>query len=32
MTTPHLIVFRDRHLQRLKSYEGIPIIRPVDFL
>jgi predicted nucleic acid-binding protein len=28
----HLIVSGDRHLQRLKTYQGIPIVRPVDFL
>jgi putative PIN family toxin of toxin-antitoxin system len=27
-----LIVSGDRHLRKLKSYEGIPIVRPVDFL
>ncbi len=27
-----LIVSGDRHLLRLKAYEGIPIVRPVDFL
>lgn len=27
-----VIVSGDRHLLRLKSYEGIPIVRPVDFL
>lgn len=27
-----LIVSGDRHLLRLKSYDGIPIVRPVDFL
>jgi uncharacterized protein len=26
-----VIVSGDRHLRKLKSYEGIPIIRPVDF-
>jgi len=26
-----VIVSGDRHLRRLKSYEGIPIVRPVDF-
>ena len=26
-----LIVSGDRHLLQLKSYEGIPIVRPVDF-
>ena len=26
-----LIVSGDRHLRRLKSYQGIPIVRPVDF-
>lgn len=28
----NLIVSGDRHLLRLAEYEGIPIIRPVDFL
>ena len=27
-----LIVSGDQHLRRLKAYQGIPIIRPVDFL
>jgi len=27
-----LIVSGDRHLRRLKNYQGIPIVRPVDFL
>jgi putative PIN family toxin of toxin-antitoxin system len=27
-----LIVSGDRHLRRLKSYAGIPIVRPIDFL
>jgi putative PIN family toxin of toxin-antitoxin system len=27
-----LIVSGDQHLRRLKSYEGIPIVRPIDFL
>ena len=27
-----LIVPGDRHLRRLRTYEGIPIVRPVDFL
>jgi uncharacterized protein len=27
-----LIVSGDRHLLRLKSYQGIPIVRPIDFL
>src|SRR5262249_33895482 len=27
-----LIVSGDYHLRRLKSYQGIPIVRPVDFL
>jgi len=27
----HLVVFGDRHLLRLKSFEGIGIVRPVDF-
>ena len=27
-----LIVSGNRHLLRLKSYEGIPIVRPIDFL
>ncbi len=26
-----VIVSGDRHLLRLKSYQGIPIVRPVDF-
>jgi predicted nucleic acid-binding protein len=26
-----LIVSGDRHLLKLKSYQGIPIVRPVDF-
>src|SRR5713101_4711741 len=26
-----VIVSGDRHLLRLKSYEGIPIVRPIDF-
>jgi putative PIN family toxin of toxin-antitoxin system len=28
----HLIVSGDRHLRRLKIYQGIPIVRPIDFL
>ena len=28
----HLIVSGDRHLRRLKIYQGIPIVRPTDFL
>lgn len=28
----NLIVSGDRHLRRLRVYEGIPIIRPIDFL
>lgn len=28
----HLIVSGDHHLQQLKVYQGIPIIRPIDFL
>jgi putative PIN family toxin of toxin-antitoxin system len=28
----NLIVSGDRHLRRLRVYEGIPIVRPVDFL
>ena len=28
----NLIVSGDRHLLSLKEYEGIPIVRPVDFL
>jgi uncharacterized protein len=28
----HLIVLGDRHLRRLKVYQGIPIVRPIDFL
>lgn len=27
-----LIVAGDRHLQRLRRYEGLPIVRPIDFL
>jgi putative PIN family toxin of toxin-antitoxin system len=27
-----LIVSGDRHLRRLKNYQGIPIVRPTDFL
>ena len=27
-----LIISGNRHLLRLKSYEGIPIVRPIDFL
>ena len=27
-----LIVSGDRHLRRLKIYQGIPIVRPIDFL
>jgi putative PIN family toxin of toxin-antitoxin system len=27
-----LIVSGDKHLRRIKAYEGIPIIRPTDFL
>jgi uncharacterized protein len=27
-----LIVSGDRHLLRLKSYRGIPVVRPIDFL
>lgn len=27
-----VIVSGDRHLLKLKSYQGIPIVRPVDFL
>jgi putative PIN family toxin of toxin-antitoxin system len=27
-----VIVSRDRHLRNLKSYQGIPIVRPIDFL
>lgn len=27
-----VIVSGDRHLVKLKSYQGIPIVRPVDFL
>lgn len=27
-----LVVSGDRHLLRLKEYEGIPIVRPMDFL
>lgn len=27
----NIIVSGDRHLQRLKSYEGISIVRPIDF-
>src|SRR5262249_977168 len=27
-----LIVSGDQHLRRLKAYQGIPIVRPVDFL
>lgn len=27
-----LIVSGDRHLRRLKRYQGIPIVRPLDFL
>jgi hypothetical protein len=27
-----LIVSGDKHLRRIKVYEGIPIIRPIDFL
>lgn len=27
-----LIVSGDKHLRRLKAYQGIPIIRPTDFL
>jgi len=27
-----LIVSGDHHLRRLKAYQGIPIVRPVDFL
>jgi predicted nucleic acid-binding protein len=27
-----LIVSGDRHLLKLKSYEGISIVRPIDFL
>jgi putative PIN family toxin of toxin-antitoxin system len=27
-----VIVSGDRHLRRLKSYQGIPVVRPVDFL
>lgn len=26
-----VIVSGDRHLRKLKSYQGIPIVRPVDF-
>ena len=26
-----VIVSGDRHLRKLKSYKGIPIVRPVDF-
>ncbi len=26
-----LIVSSDRHLLKLKSYEGVPIVRPIDF-
>ncbi|MBI3330313.1 MAG: putative toxin-antitoxin system toxin component, PIN family [Nitrospinae bacterium] len=28
----NLIVSGDRHLRRLKMYQGIPIVRPIDFL
>jgi putative PIN family toxin of toxin-antitoxin system len=28
----HLIVSGDRHLRRLRIYQGIPIVRPIDFL
>ena len=28
----HLIVSGDRHLRRLKIYQGILIVRPMDFL
>jgi putative PIN family toxin of toxin-antitoxin system len=28
----NLIVSGDRHLRRLKIYQGIPIVRPIDFL
>jgi predicted nucleic acid-binding protein len=28
----NLIVSGDRHLRRLTIYQGIPIVRPVDFL
>jgi uncharacterized protein len=28
----HLIVSGDRHLRHLKIYQGIPIVRPTDFL
>jgi uncharacterized protein len=28
----HLIVSGDRHLRRLKMYQGIPIVRAIDFL
>jgi putative PIN family toxin of toxin-antitoxin system len=27
-----LIVSGDRHLRRLKAYQGIPVVRPTDFL
>lgn len=27
-----VIVSGDRHLRRLKSYQGIPVVRPIDFL
>jgi uncharacterized protein len=27
-----LMVSGNRHLLRLKSYQGIPIVRPIDFL
>jgi uncharacterized protein len=30
--TADVIVSGDRHLRNLKSYQGIPIMRPVDFL
>ncbi len=26
-----VIVSGDRHLRKLKSYKGVPIVRPVDF-
>lgn len=28
----NLVVSGDRHLLRLKAYDGIPIVRPMDFL
>jgi uncharacterized protein len=28
----NLVVSGDQHLQRLKSFQGIGIVRPVDFL